>query len=318
MNNRLNQTTTNQSPEVQSPVTTRARGGMWGPRPAGSSGSSQSAKPPPGGSTGHPAQLPEGGTANRPQWRVTALLLAGLLCFVGAGCGRPETGPDTCPPAPPSIAADEALFTTMVRGEDEHGGEVVTIQLGPVERRLHDVLATATPELRDTATIVLQVAKSGEMAALRRLERRAVESLALHLAGELSTEAWSGLMAATLRLPLHPLATREDAVEMAMGVFDALAGNTTAATPLSSLVMTDACDLDGRVTGSTHVIPAGSRRVYAVFENDRSLAGYRKTFAVWRQPADDRIVFSETEPIHAGARYNYVWLDLAGGWPAGR
>jgi len=58
--------------------------------------------------------------------------------------------------------------------------------------------------------------------------------------------------------------------------------------------------------------------VYAVFENSRSLQGLSHVFAVWRNPDDDRMLFSETEPIRVGASHNYVWLELESGWTAGR
>jgi hypothetical protein len=66
------------------------------------------------------------------------------------------------------------------------------------------------------------------------------------------------------------------------------------------------------------VLPAGTERVYAVFENDHALEGLDQVLAVWRDPNDDRMVFTEFEPVRRGSAYNYVWLEVESGWPEGR
>ena len=83
------------------------------------------------------------------------------------------------------------------------------------------------------------------------------------------------------------------------------------------VVFTDQVEADGTVTGNVHVIPAGTKRVYAAFENQGAMQGLDHVLAVWRNPADDRMVFTEYEPVRTGAVYNHVWLELDDGWPAG-
>jgi len=123
-----------------------------------------------------------------------------------------------------------------------------------------------------------------------------------------------------LALGLAPGALDEesDPAEVIVEFVDALTGNAELAPHQSVVIVMDDCAPDGRLTGVAHVIPAGARRVYAVFENKRSLGGLGRVLAIWRQLGDERLVFTETESIHEGSRYNYVWLDLKEGWPAGR
>jgi hypothetical protein len=101
-------------------------------------------------------------------------------------------------------------------------------------------------------------------------------------------------------------------------IYDAIAGNAVTEVRPSVLTVTDAADPDGRITGDAHTLPAGTRRVYAVFENAHALEGLEQVMAVWRDPNDDQLVFTEFEPIRQGSAYNYVWLDVDAGWPAGR
>jgi hypothetical protein len=101
-------------------------------------------------------------------------------------------------------------------------------------------------------------------------------------------------------------------------IYDALAGNPVEEVRPSVLMVTDGTDVDGRITGEAHVLPAGTRRVYAVFENANALAGLDQVLAVWRKPDDERMVFTEFEPVRQGSAYNYVWLEAESAWPEGR
>jgi hypothetical protein len=112
--------------------------------------------------------------------------------------------------------------------------------------------------------------------------------------------------------------TEEDATANLVGIYDALAGNHVEEVRPSVLLVTDSADVDGRITGGRHVLPAGTGRIYAVFENANALEGLDEVMAVWRNPDDDRMVFTEFEPIRRGSAYNYVWLDVESGWPAGQ
>ena len=85
----------------------------------------------------------------------------------------------------------------------------------------------------------------------------------------------------------------------------------------SNLIFTDQCDPDGRIAGHIHSIPQDAKRVYAVFENTGRLQGLTHVLAIWRNPAEDRILFSQCEPLRPATQYNYVWVQPASSMPAG-
>jgi len=244
-------------------------------------------------------------------------ILLFLLCALLVGCGRSASETQVSAPAETVVWANRTDLTSGGPISDEFERALLPARLGPVAQQLRQAYATATPEMRHTANVLLDLATSGEMTGLRRAGTPAVSALAHHLADQMSLDELSELISAGLRLPYREFATREEAVATVLDMFDALTGDAPPTALPSALVMTDTCDREGRVTGAAHVIPAGSPRVYAVFENDRSLAGMSEVYAVWRKPMDNRLVFSETEPVHTGSHYNYVWLALADGWPAG-
>jgi hypothetical protein len=86
---------------------------------------------------------------------------------------------------------------------------------------------------------------------------------------------------------------------------------------LTNLVITDSCSEDGAVSGATHIIPEGSQKIFAVFENCNALEGIETVYAVWRDLNDDSLSFSEYEPLREHSRYNYVWLEQEDGWKKG-
>ena len=119
-------------------------------------------------------------------------------------------------------------------------------------------------------------------------------------------------------LPADRVLTEEDVSSNLVEIYDALAGNHVEEVRPSVLMVTDGADADGRITGNAHVLPVWTERVYAVFENANALEGLDQVLAVWRNPDDDRMVFTEFEPIRQGSAYNYVWMDVESGWPEGR
>lgn len=156
------------------------------------------------------------------------------------------------------------------------------------------------------------------MVELRQLSRESVESLVWRLTSELSNEQLAIILEETLRLPRNYVTARTDPTEVVMEVFDAVSGVALGSSGESTLAITDICSDDGRVAGTTHTIPAGAETVYAVFENKRRLKEVSHVFAVWRNLGDDRLEFAEAERIHSKSHYNYVWLEVDGGWPSGR
>jgi len=227
---------------------------------------------------------------------------------------RTAAAPATSPDPLPAVHHDSPGFTEPQQQDTVADG----LSNGTALDRLQRVLAAAGSRERQTATVLAQFASSGSMAELRALDRADVAALAAYLADELSAEDMSTLFQQFLGLPSGSVRGAEQAESSLVGVYDAVAGNHTREVRPSVLTVTDAADGEGRITGQSHVLPAGTGRVYAVFENDRALGGLDQVLAVWRDPNDDKMVFTEFEPVRKGSAYNFVWLEVESGWPAGR
>jgi hypothetical protein len=185
-------------------------------------------------------------------------------------------------------------------------------------QHLQEVLSQAGPQERAVAAALERFAASGAMAELRALDRQQVVALAQYLSQNLASGELSELLQSVLGwtppADLPPEGIRDLMVE----TYDAIAGHHLEEVRPAVLTVTDAADAAGRISGASHVLPAGTQRVYAVFENDWSLKGLDQVLAVWRDPNDDRMVFTEFEQVRKGSAYNYVWLEVESGWPAGR
>jgi hypothetical protein len=181
---------------------------------------------------------------------------------------------------------------------------------------LPNALRDASTEHQATAARLAAFARDGDLTALAEVSGSDVESLAHMLLDSLGTEAVEHLLQEGLRLPPGYLKQHPEPARAVADIYEAVkgAGDPTTA---RTLVFTDRCEDNGSVTGNVHVIPSGARRIYAAFENAGGLHGLDRVFAVWRNPADAKMVFAEYEPVHAGTAFNYVWLDLNEGWPAG-
>ena len=187
-----------------------------------------------------------------------------------------------------------------------------------VMNRLAQVIRQAGPREQATAAALSRFAAGGKMDELRRLDRQNVIALADHLAAQLAPVEVGALLQQTLGLSPDTVLTEENVSSSLVDIYDAVAGNRVEEIRPSVLMVTDAADADGRIIGQAHVLPVGTERVYAVFENDHALEGLDQVLAVWRAPGDDRMVFTEFEPVRQGAAYNYVWLEVESGWPEGR
>jgi hypothetical protein len=185
-------------------------------------------------------------------------------------------------------------------------------------RRLEQVIGSASAQEQQTAAALKRFAVSGAMTELRNLDRRDVESLAERLTAELSKAELGTVLEQFLGMPAGQMLAQEDPPAALLGIYDAISGNHGEEVRPAVLVITDGADADGRITGQTRVLPSGQQRVYAVFENSHVLEGLDQVMAIWRDPNDDRMVFTEFEPVRRGSAYNYVWLDVESGWPAGR
>jgi len=181
---------------------------------------------------------------------------------------------------------------------------------------LPGALDNASPEQQLTAQKLLAFASSGKMADIEGLTRDEVLSLAELLTIELGSNEVAAALESQFGLPASIYLSHPNQADAIADLFDAIRADTDS-TEVRPVLFTDRVESDGTVTGNVHVIPAGTKRVYAAFENQGAVQGLDRVLAVWRNPSDDRMVFTEFESVRAGSTYNYVWLELEDGWPAG-
>jgi hypothetical protein len=154
------------------------------------------------------------------------------------------------------------------------------------------------------------------MSMIDGLSREDVISLAELLVRELGPDEVAAALESQFGWPATMYRANPKPAEAIADFFDAVRTEGVAVNT-QPIVFSDRVEADGTVTGNVHVIPAGTKRVFAAFENMGALQGLDRVLAVWRNPADARMVFTEFEPVRAGSTYNYVWLELKDGWPPG-
>jgi len=174
----------------------------------------------------------------------------------------------------------------------------------------------ATETQTETAQKLLAFSNSGDMASIRDIPHQDLLSLAELLIRELGTDTVATALQSQLGLPSSAYLAHPNPAEAIANLVEAMRADTD---PVDArpVLFTDRVESDGTITGNVHVIPAGTKRVYAAFENQGALQGLERVLAVWRNPADERMVFTEFESVRPGSTYNYVWLELKNGWPAG-
>jgi hypothetical protein len=183
--------------------------------------------------------------------------------------------------------------------------------------RVLAVLANATPQERQTAEQFMRFAATGHLETLRSLSRTDVEALAKKLAENIPANEIAARLEGLLGIPRTMTLAGGDSQKSLVDLYDLALGTANPDGSGDPLTFTDNCDINGTVTGNIDTLPAGAKRVYAVFENAHNLANRDYVIAVWRNPADEQMVFTETEPIRRDAPSNYVWLQADDGWPAG-
>ena len=159
--------------------------------------------------------------------------------------------------------------------------------------------------------------QTGKMEAIRDLPREDVRIAIEAYVSMQSRDQLAETLHEYLGTPYGLFYSIDDPEDYLMEIADLLCEEVKPSPPLSNLVITDACAEDGSVSGAVHTIPAGSSRIFAVFENSDALQGIDSIYAVWRDLNDDSMTFSEYEPLRRDSKYNYVWLELMDGWSAG-
>lgn len=181
---------------------------------------------------------------------------------------------------------------------------------------LPGAMEKATPEQRATADQLLSFISTGSMSEIRELSQEQLQSLAGLLTRELGAETVASAVESYFGLPADIFLSQKSPDEALTDLLLAVqleSGPTNTA----PLIFSDGVEPNGSISGNIHVIPEGTKRVYAAFENAGALHGVDRVLAIWRNPSDDRMVFTEFEPVRMGSTYNYVWLELEDGWPAG-
>lgn len=217
-----------------------------------------------------------------------------------AAIHSPSLAPEAAPPIPPMPV----------------GAEVSPITTFQLLSALPAAMEKATPEQRTTADKLLSFISTGSMADIHDLTRDQVLSLAELLTEELGSGAVAAAVESYFGLPTANFLAYEKPAEALTDLLSAVQSDGVS-TNVGPVVFSDQVQADGAVTGNVHVIPAGTRRVYAVFENAGAVHGLDHVLAIWRNPSDDKMVFTEYEPVRIGSSYNYVWLELDEGWPVG-
>lgn len=178
-------------------------------------------------------------------------------------------------------------------------------------------LLSAPSKLHQTATQLMRFAQTGQIAELQNVTRKDVEALAKHLAKQMSRSQIADVLARYLGAPRQGIMAADDMAAGLMNLYGSMTGTLPSSELVAPLVITDNCTTDARVIGHTHVLPEGIRQVYAVFENTGTLRGLDNVLVVWRNPSDESLVYSKYESLRPSAAYNYVWLHVDDGWPAG-
>ena len=177
---------------------------------------------------------------------------------------------------------------------------------------------------KQTADKLIQFIFTGKPNGIGNITAEDVESLLQHLGDSVHSDDIAGVVEATLGIPkeMYPDAV---ARRKALGsLFSALAARPATmeevpppVQPFTPLVFTEKCADDGAILGRVDSIPAGTGRVYAVFENQGTLAGLDYVFAVWQSVDNSAAVYSHCEPLRVATTYNFVYLELEKGWPSG-
>lgn len=269
--------------------------------------------------------------ANRRTWPkvllgVSILGMAAYVLFTYLG-SQPEAVRarqtlDSTVPTPVDASAKGSVSVTqaIVPKAGNDSGTAAPVESDPANLKslshLTEALATLPSDQKATANKLLQFATTGQTSGINDVTHEQVEALGRQLLQTLGTDAVASLLESELHLPAPLFLDQPDPAAALADLFDAMKGSNNAPTQ-QTLIFTDNCETDGTVTGNVHVIPAGTHRVYAAFENGGGLHGLDRVLAVWRDPNDEKMVFTEYEPVKVGSTYNYVWLELRDGWPTG-
>jgi hypothetical protein len=223
------------------------------------------------------------------------------------------------PPQPLLAQSDKPVNSAGPRMRQHTGTVQAVIPSAQKETLPFWTKLLASPELATpTAQKVSQFLQTGKLQPLREIKRADMESLVQSLSERFTPEEIAARVEDSLKIPPQYLLQNRNIKSSLMGLYDAALGSSEGPNlSQTRLTFTDNCEPDGRITGTTDNIPSGTKRVYAVFENDGNLKNLQHVLAIWRDPSDDSISFTECEVLRPNSRYNYVWLQTKSAWPSG-
>lgn len=159
--------------------------------------------------------------------------------------------------------------------------------------------------------------QTGEMKEIRDIPRDKIKVAVEAYVSMQSRDQLAATLNQYLKMPDGLFSSLEKPEDYLMEMVDLIREDVDQFPRRSNVIITDSCAADGSILGNTHIIPHGTHRVFAVFENNDALQGMDSIYAVWRDLSDDTMTFSEYEPLHRNSAYNYVWLERKDGWPQG-
>jgi hypothetical protein len=177
--------------------------------------------------------------------------------------------------------------------------------------------ALSSAEETDALLRIVKFCETGNISEVKDLRRETVERLAEEVVRSIPREQIAQILESRLHFPMQLTLESQKPEKLLTDLFETARSSGGETFGRTSLVFTDSCGPDGRISGSTHIIPRGAHRVYAVFENAGPLQELNHVVAVWRDIHNNKLTFMECEALGATSNYNYVWLDLSDGWPAG-
>jgi len=200
--------------------------------------------------------------------------------------------------------------------------EVVTQTKLPIPRHHSrtdsiDIAPPFSSSQIDTARSLIELIRTGEMKGIRDLPREDIESLVSEYVSKIPHEQVAESLEKHIGIPRRLFYSVAKPDDYLMEIIDVARGDVDFPQIPSNIIFTDSCASDGAVLGSTHIIPEGATTVFAVFENQGLLQELEHVYAVWRDLNNDKMQFSEYEPLRVSSRYNYVWLRLDKGWSSG-
>ena len=165
---------------------------------------------------------------------------------------------------------------------------------------------------------LLELASSGDYTSLAKLDEAEVQWLASFLDSSMDRDELHRLVQANTSIPKEVLEDIPDTEQLVKGLLQTVKAPVVSGGDPGVVDFSTGLAGGDMPTGDTARIPAGSRHVYASFDNAGELEGRSEVVAVWRNELEQRVVFYECEKLRPDTPRNYVWLRYPKGWKGGQ